>query len=415
MKKIALVDCNSFYASCERVFRPDLKGKPIIVLSNNDGCVIAMSPEAKKMGIKRGDPYFKREEEIKKLGITVFSSNYTLYDDFSKRIMKILTMFTPDIDVYSIDEAFVILSDKHESFEKQAERIVRTVYKWTGIPVSVGIGSTKTLAKIANHIGKKNDRVCCPSDAEWTKILNDTPVSEIWGIGRKLTEKLNMVNVMTAEDLMLKDDSWIKKHLTISGLKTVYELRGIPSIKSQDNIINKKGIMSSKSFHSVVTDIEDLFEAASDYATTAVDKMREQKCSCSVIQTSINTNYFREQDQQYYNSTMTTLSWPTCYTPDIIKMVHEQIEKLYVPGYNYKKVSVFLSGFIETDKAQIDLFHQEDPRKESIMKAVNGLNIKFGKNTISNFVDRGDKKWSMKRELLSPMYTTRFKDMAKVY
>lgn len=415
MKQIALVDCNSFYASCERVFRPDLKGKPIIVLSNNDGCVIAMSPEAKQMGIKRGDPYFKREEEILKLGVSVFSSNYTLYDDFSKRIMKILTMFSPDIDIYSIDEAFLILSDEQETFEKQAEKIINTVYKWTGIPVSVGVGPTKTLAKIANHIGKKRDKVCCPTKEEWHDILKITPVSEVWGIGKKTSQKLNLYNIVSAADLINKKDLWVKKNLTISGLKTVYELRGIPSIKSQDNIVNKKGIMSSKSFSSVVPDIESLLEAASDYATTAVEKMREQNCSCTVIQTSINTNYFREQDEQYYNSTVTTLSWPTCYTPDVIKVVHSQIEKLYTPGYNYKKVSVFLSGFVDLNKSQIDLFHQEDPRKASIMQAVSDLNKKFGKNTVSNFVESSNKKWTMKRELLSPMYTTRWGDIAKVY
>lgn len=408
--KYALVDCNTFYASCEKVFRPDLKRKPVIVLSNNDGCVVAMSREAKALGIPRGIPLFKVEPLIEKYNINVFSSNYTLYHDLSGRVMDILRTFASELEVYSIDEAFLIL--KGEEQDNFAELIRGTVMTWTGIPVSVGIGPTKTLAKAANRIAKKNPLGYfdfCSSNSR--KFLSDLEVGDIWGIGRQYKAFLNKKGIHNALQLTEQSDAWVKKNLTMVGLRTKWELEGRPSIDMEISPPPKKGILSSKSFSYPVTDLIDLQEAAADYGTTASEKLRKQNSVCRYVNISVSTNYFRKSDRQYSNAATIELAVPSSYPPDIINAARKGLEKIYRKGFKYKKITVYLTGIEEENRGQLDLFVREDPRKYRIMKSVDQINRRYGRSTLNCMSKRKTSSWQMKREKLSPCYTTSWSDL----
>lgn len=408
----ALVDCNSFYASCERVFRPDLEGKPVVVLSNNDGCLVAMSQEAKEMNIPRGVPLFKVEKQLKELGAAVFSSNYTLYDDLSRRVMDILEGFTPKLEIYSIDEAFLMLQGSHEELLEQSRRIRERVYGWLGIPVSIGIGTSKTLAKIAGKMAKDiPEGVCLPREEEWPKILETTDVRNIWGIGRQYARKLHSRGVMSAADLMAQEESWVKKEMTLVGLKTLWELRGKPSFTLEETPPPKQGIMTSRSFSFPVTEKEDILEAGADYASGAAEKMRAQGSSCRVIHTSVMTNPFRESDRQYARGITEQLSFPMNYPPSIVAVVRRQLENLYRPGFRYKKISVFLSEIEQTGEEQLDLFYRKDNRTNAVMEAVDHINNRYGRHTLHCMPLRPESQWQMKREYLSPCYTTKWADI----
>ncbi|MCP4179592.1 MAG: Y-family DNA polymerase [bacterium] len=403
----ALVDCNTFYASCERVFRPDLMGKPIIVLSNNDGCVVALSREAKALGIPRGIPLFKIEHLIASNKIAVFSSNYTLYHDLSSRVMNILKIFATDVEVYSIDEAFLVLKKNDE--EEYGSLIRRTVFTWTGVPVSVGIGTTKTLAKAANKIGKNSPSgVYNSSKTNAKDFLSNLTVDDIWGIGRQYAAFLNRKGIKNAYQFSQCEDSWVKKNLTMVGLRTKWELEGKPSIDLEMSPPPKKGIMSSKSFSHPVTEMIDLKEAVADYCTTASGKLRNQKSVCSFICVSLATNYFRKSENQYFNSATVRLSVPSSYPPDIIKAGITGLEKIFKQGFKYKKIAIFLSDIEDEGTGQLDLFLKHDPRKKQIMKSVDIINRKYGRNTINCMAKRNNSNWSMKRERLSPAYTTQW-------
>ncbi|RDG33639.1 Y-family DNA polymerase [Oceanispirochaeta sp. M1] len=414
-KMTALVDCNSFYASCERVFRPDLTGRPVVVLSNNDGCLVAMSREAKEMNIPRGVPLFKVQKQLKQAGAAVFSSNYTLYDDLSRRVMDILEGFTPQLEVYSIDEAFLILQGSREELLNQASRICERVYNWLGIPVSVGIGSTKTLAKIAGKRAKNiPGGVCFPAEEEWPEILEATDVGKIWGIGRQYARKLHSRGIISAADLMAQEESWVKKEMTLVGLKTLWELRGRPSFTLEETPSPKQGIMTSRSFSFPVTEKEDILEAGADYASGAAAKMRAQGSSCRVIHTSVMTNPFRESDRQYARGITEQLSFPMNYPPSIVAVVRRQLEKLYRPGFRYKKISVFLSEIEQTGEEQMDLFYSKDDRSTAVMEAVDHINNRYGRHTLHCMPLRPESCWQMKRQYLSPCYTTKWKDIPVV-
>ncbi len=411
----ALVDCNSFYASCERVFRPDLQKKPVVVLSNNDGCLVAMSKEARDLNLPRGVPLFKVEKQLEAAGAAVFSSNYTLYDDLSRRVMNVLEGFTPQLEVYSIDEAFLILQGSREQLIDQCLRIRKRLQEWVGIPVSIGIAPTKTLAKIAGKIAKNRpDGVYMPPDGQWASILEKTDVREIWGVGRQYARKLHGLGIHSAADLMDQEESRIKKDMTLVGLKTLWELKGRPSFTLEESPPPKQGIITSRSFSFPVTEKEDILEAGSDYASGAAEKLRSQGSACRVIHTSIMTNPFREGDRQYARGMTKELSFPVNYPPAIVAIVRRQLEELYRPGYRYKKISVFLSEIEDAGKEQLDLFHQKDSRRESVMKAVEEINSRYGRQTLHCKPLRLDSRWQMKREYLSPCYTTKWADLPRI-
>ncbi len=403
----ALVDCNTFYASCEKVFRPDLKGRPVIVLSNNDGCIVALSREAKALGIPRGIPLFKIQHLIDAHKIEVFSSNYTLYHDLSTRVMNTLRLFASEVEIYSIDEAFLVL--KTNDSDDYASLIRRTVSTWTGVPVSVGIGKTKTLAKAANKRGKNSSSgVFDSTKCDLKGFLSNLEVEDIWGIGRQYANFLNKKGIKNAYQFSNCEDSWVKKNLTMVGLRTKWELEGKPSIALEMAPPPKKGIMSSKSFSHPVTEIIDLKEAVADYCTTASGKLRNQKSVCSFICVSLGTNYFRKSEDQYFNSATIKLAVPSAYPPDIIKAGVTGLENIFKQGFRYKRISIYLSGIEDEGSGQLDLFLETDPRKKKIMKSVDLINMKYGRNTVNCMSKRKGSDWSMKREHLSPAYTTRW-------
>jgi DNA polymerase V len=408
----ALVDCNSFYASCERVFRPDLEGRPVVVLSNNDGCIVAMSREAKALDLPRGVPLFKVQKQLDQAGAAVFSSNYTLYDDLSRRVMDVLEGFTPCIEVYSIDEAFLELQGSREELLEQARCIKDRVYGWVGIPVSIGIGSTKTLAKIANHRAKENSsNICYPVENEWPGILAETDVRKIWGIGRQYGNKLHSCEIRSAADLIRQDENWVKKNMTLVGLKTVWELKGKPSFTMEETPPPRQGILTSRSFSFPVTEKEDILEAGADYASCAAEKLRAQGSACRVIHTSVMTNPFRESDRQYAGGMTEQLSFPLSYTPSIVAVVRRQLEKLYRTGFRYKKISVFLSEIEPAGQGQLDLFYKKDTRTEAVMEVVERINSRYGRQSLHCHPLRPGSSWHMKREKLSPRYTTSWRDL----
>lgn len=416
---IALADCNSFYASCERVFRPDLAGRPILVLSNNDGCVVAMSAEAKAMGIRRGVPLFEVRDLIRKHNAAVFSSNYTLYADMSRRVMEVLRDFSPDVEVYSIDEAFLDITGDDPAL--RGFQIRERTERCTGIPVSVGISRTKTLAKVAAGLGKREAsgvRILLDPE-EISQALENLSVRDIWGIGWQYAGFLERKGVRSAADLARTEDWWIKKHLTITGLRTVWELRGKPSIKLETAPPDRKAIVVSRQFGRPVTDLRELLEAAADYTTEAVEKLRRQGCAATCFQTSLETNPHRPGDPQYFNSSVYVSEEPLSYLPGIIGITAGGVRHLFRPGFRYRRVGILISGIAPLDGQQMDLFVREElladrQKKESVMRAVDNLNARHGRKTVCSLGRGIGQEWRMRRDNLSPCYTSRFSDFPVV-
>jgi DNA polymerase V len=416
----ALIDCNNFYASCERVFDPSLERKPVVVLSNNDGCIISRSNEAKEIGIPMAAPLFEMQGLIKKHDVKVLSSNYALYGDMSQRVMTTLMEFSPDIEIYSIDEAFLSLKGfEHKDLTEYARTIRATVKQRTGIPVSIGIGSTKTLSKVANKTAKKNpalnnvfDLVHCPSA---DTILEKMPVENVWGIGRSLTQMLNRNGVTNALQLKNLPDSWVRKNMTVVGHRLVWELRGISCLPLDMVVPPKKGIMCSRSFGKPVTKLNDLKEALSSYTTRAAEKLRAQNSLAGLIMVYVTTNPFN--DTPYYSNAVTyNLPFPSANTASLIRYAHEILDKIYKNGYSYKKTGVFLSGIVPDNQMQRDLFAAEPDmeREKKLFKAVDAINYEFGADTIQYASSGIVKPWRMKQIYRSPRFTTRWDEMLKV-
>lgn len=418
-KIFALVDCNNFYASCEKVFRPDLRDRPIIVLSNNDGNIIARSKEAKALGIGMGEPYFRVRPLLRKHDVQVFSSNYSLYGDMSQRVMDVLRQIEPDVEVYSIDEAFISLPAGNKfDLIKHGRRIQTTVQRSTGIPVSIGFAPTKTLAKLANRIAKKNtghDNVFAlkASESECDDILAMIEVGEVWGIGPKNTQKLNKQGIYTALDLKKADDGWIRKHFTVTGLRTVWELRGISCIPFEQAPVPKKGIVTSKSFGRPVTSLEDLNEAVATYVTRAAEKLRAQHSIANSLHVFFATNRFKTQNPQYSNNLQITLPEPTSSTSQLIRFALKGLANIYRPGYEFQKAGVMLTEIIPEEWQQKSLFAQGQ-NDMGLMKALDHINGKWGSNTIQYAVSGLKKTWTFKREQLSKAYTTRWDQLPVV-
>lgn len=419
--KIALVDCNNFYASCERVFNPKLNGRPIVVLSNNDGVIIALSEEAKALGIKMGEPFFKVEPVIKKNKVSVFSSNYTLYGDMSARVMTTLEKFSPEVEIYSIDEAFLNLTGIEISNQTEYLRKIRTtIKKWLGLPVSVGMAPTKTLAKLANRLAKKKkeyDGVLNLFDFDNLEpFLGMIEVEDIWGVGRQYSALLHRNNIHTALDLAKADQKWIKKRMTVVGLRTQMELNGIPCIDLEHNPPAKKSIVSSRSFGEYLTKIDDVKEAVSYFVARASEKMRSQGSACQIIHVFIRTNPFNNSPQ-YYNSAEVRLPYPMNGTNELLPFANQALKKIFRDGYYYHKVGVLLMDFVQTNNMMVSLF--DPPNRINQIKAtelMDKVNKKYGREALY-YAAAGMKerrRWQMKRELLSSRFTTNWKDLPEV-
>ncbi len=414
---IALVDCNNFYASCERVFQPHLENKPIVVLSNNDGCVIARSNESKALGVKMGAPAFQMKEIFDKNNVHVFSSNFALYGDLSKRVMTILQGEAPQIEIYSIDEAFLDFTGIIDK-KKQAVDLRNKVKKWTGIPVSVGLAPTKTLAKIANHVAKKHTKhgvFVLDNNRLIIKVLKRIPVGDVWGVGRRYAEFLSSKGIYTAYDLTLKNDHWVKRNLSINGLRMVKELKGIPCYALESSTSRKKNICTSRSFGRKVKDFDELKEAVASYATGCAMKLRKEKSLAFKVMVFLTTNPFNNSESQYRASQKIMLDVPTNDGVEITKVAISALKKIYKSGFIYKKAGVIVSEIVPDYSRQLSLFDNRDVNKQKkLMDVMDKLNTQMGRDKVRLAVQGFDRKWRLKQERLSPCYTTRLADILTV-
>lgn len=402
-----LVDCNNFYASCERVFNPSLNGKPVVVLSNNDGCVIARSNEAKALGIKMGIPAYQIKNLVSSHGVAVFSSNYTLYGDMSGRVMSMLAELSPEIEVYSIDEAFVNL-DGIRDLESIGKKMVSGVTRGTGIPVSLGVAPTKTLAKIANKFAKKYpayDQLCIiDSEEKRIKALQLTEIGDVWGIGRRQAAKLQKQGIKTAYDFTRFSGAWVRKNMTVVGERTWKELHGISCIDMENAPPAKKQICTSRSFGKMLTDIDTISEAIASHASTCAKKLRKQQSYAASLMVFIHTNNFREDLPQYWKNTVIHLPVPTNDTQEIVRYALAGLRTIYLNGYQYKKAGVIITEI--TEGAQLGLFDLVDrDKRERLMQAVDKINGEHGHN-IKLAVQGTGRGWKLKQEQLSGHYTT---------
>ncbi|MBT1713021.1 translesion error-prone DNA polymerase V subunit UmuC [Enterobacter dykesii] len=414
----ALVDVNSFYASCERVFRPDLQGKPIVVVSNNDGCIISLSREAKQFGIKMGEPYFKFKEKLYPSKVYVFSSNYALYADLSSRVMQTLTDLAPAIEIYSIDEAFVNVSGVSHclSLEAFGHQMRTQVLKNTSLTVGVGIAPTKTLAKLANYAAKRwastGGVVDLSGRERQRKLLEKVPVEEVWGVGRRITKKLNAMGITTALELA-EASSWvIRKHFNVVLERTARELRGEPCLDLEEFTPTKQQIICSRSFGHRITQYEEMHQAICAYAERAAEKLRGEHQYCRFISVFVRTSPHADNEIYYGNQASVTLMTPTNDSRDIIRAATEALGRIWLDGYRYMKAGVMLADFFSSGVAQLNLFDDNRLRANSaaLMEMMDSVNHS-GKGKIW-FAGQGiEKSWAMKREMLSPAYTTRYADL----
>lgn len=417
---IALVDCNNFYASCERAFNPNWNNRPVVVLSNNDGCVIARSNEAKALGIKMGVPAYQIKNEIERYGIGVFSSNYTLYGDMSNRVMTMLSSYSPNIEVYSIDECFLDFSGfERYDLKKYGEEIVRTVSKGTGIPVSMGIAPTKTLAKVANKFSKKYKgyKGVCIIDTEEKRIeaLKRTEIGDVWGIGYRHTKRLSVYGVSTAYDFSLIPRNWVRQQMTVVGERTWKELNGESCIDLELVAPDKKQICTSRAFGETISEIEGLEEAVSSYASICAGKLRKQRSCAQALMVFIHTNNFREDQPQYFQNCVVKLPVSTNGTQEIVHYALIALRNIYRKGYFFKKAGVIIMDIVPDSAIQQNMFDNVDrERQKKLMKVVDRLNSGFNRNNLTLAVQGGRRKWKLKQELLSPCYTTRLSDIINI-
>lgn len=421
----ALVDCNNFYVSCERVFNASVRNRPCIVLSNNDGCVVARSNDVKALGVKMGQPAFEIKELIEKHSIVLFSSNYTLYADMSSRVMKVLAEFSPHLETYSIDEAFLDLTESNApDLTDFGREIKRRVLQYTGIPVSVGIAPSKTLTKIACEVVKKDQAfggvldVCGLSGTQIDEILERVSIEDVWGIGHQYTKFLRSRDIYTARDLKYANPKFIRKHLTVTGERTVLELGGISCNPLEEEIKPKKGIMCSRMFSKDITSCKELEEAISTYAARAAEKLRGQDSLTSEISVFIRSNDFKQDLPHYSNFRNIRLPYPTAFTPEIIKYALTLFESMYIDGYLYKKAGVFLSHITPQDVLQPDLFgefsFEGHYKKLRLMYIVDAINKAYGRDTLFFLVQGITRDWKMKQLKLSSRFTTKWSEILTV-
>ena len=422
----AIVDCNSFYCSCERVFKPHLEKKPIVVLSNNDGCIISRTDEAKKLGVGMTGPYFKEKDTIESNDITVFSSNYNLYGDMSRRVMDTLIHLVGknNVEVYSVDEAFLNLNEFNNNLFDSAMSIRKTVEQWTGIEVSVGVAPTKTLAKLANHMAKKDKAssqcvMVLDSREKIIEALKGTKVRDLWGVGKQLGSKLNSFGITTAWDLYNLSEEWARSYLGgVVGVRLLKELHGEESILMDKELINKKMITTTRMFGKPVTELNDIKEALATYTSRAAEKLRRQHSAASVInifvvpKEQLKTNSFSHGSMI---EAYTILSTPTVLTHELIKPAMKMAERIFQPGRSYNKAGVILSGLVPDTSIQSDLF---DTSSKSVgrflMEMMDNINFSM-RDDVVKFASSGmQRNWKMRQEFHSPRYTTRWEELYKV-
>ena len=412
---IAHIDCNNFYVSCERVFAPKLERRAVVVLSNNDGCVVARSEEAKALGIKMGTPYFKIDYLIEKENLAVFSSNYSLYGDMSLRVMAGLSRFSPEMEIYSIDEAFLDLEFRGDVYKltEDACKIRKSIDKWTGLPVSVGIAPTKTLAKIANRIAKKDGLGVFEmiDESIQTEILEQMSVSDVWGIGDKSAQKLKKLGIKTALDLKRLDRRHARKLLTVVGARTVEELNGKNCLPLELVPPPKKSIACSRSFGCLVEEIELLNEALDSYLVKAGEKMRRQNLAANAVTVFLATNRFAKT-LQYSNSLTIELANATNSTRELREWTRKALRQIYKQGYLYKKVGVILLGLQPESAETVRLYNEKSYEKDKrLMQALDKISGKFGRETVRFGVQKNREYWQMKAEMKSRKYTTSLKEI----
>ena len=415
----ALVDCNNFYASCERVFRPDLNGKPIVVLSNNDGCVIARSNEAKDLGIPMGAPAFEYEKVFQQQKVHVFSANFALYGDMSHRVMSVLSDYSPDMEIYSIDECFLSLKG-FEFFNLQEYGMLmrNKVVKWTGIPISVGIAPTKALSKVANRIAKKfSERTkgvyIIDSEESRIKALKWLKVEDVWGIGRQHAKRLQAQGVKTAYDFTLLNDAFVRKQMSIVGLRLKHDLQGIPTL-NLDEVQPKKNIATTRSFDGNYTKFEQISERVSTFAVSCAEKLRKQNSCCNSLMVFVHTNRHRKDLPQYSRNIVIQLPFATNSSIELSKFAIQALKQIFKEGYSYKKAGVIVQDFTPQDSVQKSLFEERNEKHIPLMKAVDKLNALFGQQKIRLASQDAKRVWKMKQEKLSPNYTTKLADIITI-
>jgi len=414
-----LIDCNNFYASCERVFNPSLNGKPIVVLSNNDGCVIARSNEAKALGIPMGEPAYKLKELIETNQVHVFSSNYVLYGDMSHRVMTTIATFVPDMEIYSIDEAF-LLFDGFENIDLKefGEKIVRTTVRNTGIIVSLGIAPTKTLAKVASKFAKKykayNGVCVIDSDEKREKALKLLEIGDVWGIGRRYSKKLQYYSINTAWDFTQRTKSWVRHTMGVTGERTWLELRGTPCIEIE-RPASKKSICTSRSFGEKLTELSAVSEAVANFAASCAEKLRKQHSYAGVIMVFLQTNPFATNQPQYSNQVVIPLQVPTSDTTELINQALRGLKSIFREGFRFKKAGVIVSEIVPERPVQGDLFDNRNREKfNKVMSVMDELNASYGRQKVKIAAQGFDRKWKLKNEKLSPCYTTNLSDIIVV-
>jgi DNA polymerase V len=420
---IALIDCNNFYCSCERAFRPDLDGKPVIVLSNNDGCAIARSEEAKLLGVEMGSPYYQIKKLIKQHHINVFSSNYTLYSDMNKRITSILHQFAPKVEVYSVDECFLDFSGlkKHLDIEALGTKIREKVTQWTGIPVSVGIAPSKALAKVANKFAKKKKRTIgihtleTPEQIE--SILKETATKDLWGIGGRLEAKLKAYGINTAYDFTQQPDDWVRTEMSVQGLRLKYELLGISCRPLEQQRVKKDNITCSRSFGELQADKKIVVEAAANFAARAAAKLRKQNCCAGGITVFLHTHPFIDGEREHNPSVFVPFLTATSATSEIVRIARKAAAMMFWDGIRYLKAGVILHNIVPEDSVQRSLFDNPEQRnadnKASLI--MDNINTSYGRDTIRLGSMGNQKKWDMKQAMLSPKYTTDWKQLRLVH
>ena len=414
MPVFALVDCNNFYASCEKLFDPKLASKPVVVLSNNDGCVVARSAEVKALGIPMGVPWFKIQKEAKQYGIVAFSSNYALYADMSNRVVEVLGQFTPDLEVYSIDESFLDLSGFNRDLVEYGQEIRQRIQQWLGLAVCVGIAPSKTLAKLANHCAKKSlagsASVCdftTMTESQLTELFAGIEVGEVWGVGRKIEGRLADMGITTVLQLREADPDLIRSKFSVVLERTVRELRGVSCLNLEEVAPDKQQIMCSRSFGQYVYDRDQLEEVVASYVARAAEKLRKQASQAGALMVFIRTNPFSPKEPQYQRSMTIPLPEATADTRVLVMWVLKGLKRMYRPGFAYQKAGVMLSELRPKAMEQASLFvDPETDRGQRLMATLDVINQRWGRGTLRSAAEGLEKPWQMKRQRLSPSYTT---------
>lgn len=415
----ALVDCNNFYASCQRVFEPHLIGKPIVILSNNDGCVIARSNEAIALGIPMGAPAFEYKQIFEKNNVFVYSSNYALYGDMSSRVMNILSTYTPEIEIYSIDEAFLKFKG-FEQFNLQeiGFEMQKKVTKGTGIPVSIGFAPTKALAKVANKIAKKfpertQSVYTIDTEEKRIKALKWTKIEDVWGIGRKHTKRLQAKNIYNAYQFTQVSDDLVRKEMAVVGLRLKHELEGKPTL-DLETPKSKKMIATTRSFEKALTKFEDISERVATYTASCSEKLRRQNSHCNMIMVFVHTNYFRKDQPQYSRNIVINSDFPTNSTIVLNHYAQIGLKAIFKEGYHYKKAGVIVMGLTPNDQTQLSLFNTSNPKHQPLMSVVDKLNKSYGNNKIKFGNQSLGRQWKMKQEKLTKSFTTRIDEIITI-